>query len=82
MAVFFDTGGGDIYAGPDKESVIAAIVSDIGDDEFKEIAEDVFEVSGSIKMRVSEGVTPPELSTLEEEYDAALGSYCIASENC
>ena len=83
MAVFFDTGGGDIYAGPTKDAVIQAIKSDVGEDEFKEeIMDGVFEVSGTTKMRVSEGVTPPVLSTLNEQYDAALGSYCIASENC
>ena len=30
MAVFYDTGGGDTYAGPDRDSVIAAMKADLG----------------------------------------------------
>lgn len=82
MAVFYDTGGGDIYGGPDKESIIEAIRADIGDDDFDE--DDLFEVSGTQEMRASnenEEATD-ELVTLEEEYDESLGAYCVASENC
>ena len=32
MAVFFDTGGGDIYGGPTRESVIAAMQEDAGEE--------------------------------------------------
>lgn len=82
MAVFFDTGGGDIYGGPTKEAVIAAMQSDLGDDL---VLEDIVEVPGTAKMQVGdedEGVDPLEkLSTLEEEYDEKLGVYCVASKN-
>lgn len=80
MAVFFDTGGGDIYGGPTKEAVIAAMLADSDDVEL----EDICEVPGTTKMRASDENNEPtdETTTLEAEYDEALGSYCVASENC
>jgi hypothetical protein len=65
MAVFFDTGGGDIYAGPTREAVIAEMKKDLGED-FKEEA--VEEVSGSTKMQVSDEneESTGELITLNE----------------
>jgi hypothetical protein len=82
MAVFYDTGGGDIYAGPTREAVIAEMRSDIGDDDF--IEKDVFEVDGDTKMRVEDENERPtgKLVTLAEAYVENLGAYCIASENC
>lgn len=79
MAVFYDTGGGDIYGGPDKESILAAMHEDNEDIE----DDDVFEVPGTQKMQASNEEDEPtgELVTLEEEYDEALGAYCVASEN-
>jgi|GEM_PF-3486517 len=81
MTVFYNTGGGDIYAGPTKEAVIAEMRFDMGDD-FVEA--DIEEVSGSTKMRVTdENERPTELLvTLDEEYDEHLGAYCICSDNC
>jgi hypothetical protein len=45
--------------------------------------EEVFEVPGTMKMRVSDENDEPteETTTLDEEYVEELGSYCIASEN-
>lgn len=82
MAVFYDTGGGDIYGGPDKESVLKAMREDISPDDF--IEEDVFEVPGTKKMRASNENDEPtgDLITLDEEYTESMGSYCVASENC
>ena len=80
MAVFFDTGGGDIYGGPTKEAILAAIRIDAGDKDFAEI----HEVPGTTKMRVSDENDEPteELTTLDAEYEESLGSYCVASYNC
>ncbi len=80
MAVFYNTGGGDIYAGPDREAVLKEMRFDCGDIDETEI----FEVSGDTKMSVEdeEGRPSGELSTLAEEYEEQLGSYCIASDNC
>ena len=83
MAVFFDTGGGDIYGGPTRESVLAAIREDIGDEYFAEIEEGICEVPGTMKMRASDENNEPtdELTTLEAEYNEAIGSYCVSTEN-
>jgi hypothetical protein len=83
MAVFYDTGGGDIYAGPDRESVLAAIREDIGDDEFVRIEDEIREVSGKTLMTVSDENDEPteETTTLEEEYGDDTKAYCIASSN-
>ena len=81
MAVFFDTGGGDIYGGPNKEAVLDAMKHDVGDEAFDEFKDEVFEVPGSTNVRV-EGSDGNRESTLESEYVEALGSYCVASENC
>ena len=79
MAIFFDNGGGDTYAGPTKEAVIAAMQADDPDVDLEQI----FEVSGGHKVRVGDenGDTTDEFITLDEEYDKALGAYLIASEN-
>lgn len=80
MAVFFDTGGGDIYAGPTREAVVAAMKHDSSDIDESQI----FEVPGTTKLRVTdenEELTD-ETITLDEEYSETLGSYCICSENC
>ena len=80
MAVFFDTGSGDIYAGPTKEAVIAAMQADSSDFDLAEVRE----VSGQTKMRISDenDVPTEELTTLEEEYGNDTDTYCIASDNC
>jgi hypothetical protein len=83
MAVFFDTGGGDIYGAPTREAVIAAMRADAGE----EIDLDaIVEVSGSMKMRVEmeEDDDSGEFDTilpLEKEYIESLGAYCVATEN-
>lgn len=79
MAVFFDTGGGDIYAGPTKEAVIAEMLADSEDVDVSQIEE----VSGDLQILNAD----EELVTLEQDYadgltKGHLGSYCIASENC
>jgi hypothetical protein len=73
MAVFFDTGNGDIYGGPTKEAVIAAMKEDMFGDDFDE--EDMFEVDGSTKMHAEQedGGICEELTTLEAEYCEELG---------
>lgn len=80
MAVFFDTGGGDIYAGPTKEAVIKEILQNNADLDISEI----FEVPGTMKVQATDENDEPkaELTTLDEEYVEGFGAYCIASENC
>ena len=82
MTVFYDTGGGDIYAGPTKEAVIAAIKADVGEEDFVEA--DMFEVLGTMKLTVTDedGIPTGELITLDEEYGNDAHAYCIASTNC
>lgn len=61
MAVFYDTGGGDIYGGPDRESVLKAMREDYSYiDE-----EDIFEVAGTKKMFIEgeDGEATEELTT-------------------
>lgn len=83
MAVFYSNGGGDIYGGATKEAVLDAIREDIGDEDFEEIKEEIHEVSGALKMRLSNENDEPtdEMTTLEEEYVESLGAYCVASSN-
>lgn len=83
MAVFFNTGGGDIYGGCSKEAVLSAIREDMGDDDFAAIKEEIYEVPGSMKIGGMDenGESTDETSTLEAEYDESLGSYCMASNN-
>jgi hypothetical protein len=79
MAVFYDTGGGDIYGGPTYEAVIAAMRADSDDiDE-----EEVFEVSAKTKIRVQDENERPtdELLSLEEAYGDDTEACCLASEN-
>lgn len=86
MAIFMDTGGGDIYAGETKEACLDAMKKDVGEEDFAEIAEDVFEVSGATPMNVEcgecENCTGKHKSTLAEEYTDLGYGYCIASTNC
>lgn len=79
MAVFFSTGGGDIYAGPTKEDVVAAMQADDDDIDLDEIVE----VDGSTKICMSDEdeAATDEFMTLDEAYDEELGAYCIASDN-
>lgn len=80
MPVFMDTGGGDVYAGPTKEAVLAEMLKDSPDLDIKE----AFEVPGSTKMRVADENDAPtdELVALDDEYNESLGTYLISSENC
>lgn len=82
MAVFYDTGGGDIYAGETREEVIAAMKDDIGEDDFEE--SEVFEVDESKHMAESYEEEMPTGRTiaLKEAYTPIGHGYCIASENC
>ena len=83
MAVFMDTGGGDIYAAETKDECIAAIKSDLGEKYFKEIEAEIYEVGGDMKIRVeNEDDSVGEPSTLAEEYTSIGHGYCIASSNC
>lgn len=84
MAVFMDTGGGDIYAGETEEACLAAMREDIGDANFAEIEKDVREVSGDAKvgMENEDGTISDQVTTLAEEYTDIGHGYCIASSNC
>lgn len=83
MAVFMETGGGDIYAGATKQEVLAAIKRDIGEKDFNCLEKEIFEVPGNTPIRLeNEDESPGELSTLEVEYTEGIGAYCIASTNC
>jgi len=82
MAVFYDTGGGDIYGGPTKEEVLEAmrmdgVFNDYGEDQ-------IVEVDGSHKIRVmnEDEEDTGELITLAEEYGNGDCAYCVASNNC
>jgi len=79
MAVFYDTGGGDIYGGPNKEDVIKAMQDD--SDDFN--LDDIEEVSGAHLMMLSDenGESSGEMITIEAEYDETFGSYCVCSYN-
>jgi hypothetical protein len=81
MAVFMDTGGGDIYGGPTKEAVIAAMKADSDEHDFEK---DAFEVSGSTKVgEVDENEMPTgNLVTLAKVFGNGADAYMIASENC
>jgi len=80
MTIFMDTGGGDIYGGPTKEDVIAVMQKDCGD---MFDAKAIFEVPSTTPMWVeADNADGRRKSTIGEEYDAALGTYCVASENC
>lgn len=80
--VFMDTGGGDIYGGPTREAVIAAMRKDMGNDDFVEA--DGFEVDGDMKMSVENEDGPQTISTLSDQYTPQEDGegYCVASENC
>jgi hypothetical protein len=81
MAVFIDTGGGDIYGAETKEQAIAAILEDCPELESEQ--HEFFEVASSTPMRVeNEDGSPGELSTLEDEYTNLGHGYCVASTNC
>ena len=80
MAVFFDTGNGDIYGGFDKAAVLAAMHADYSD-----ISEpEVFEVPGTQMMQASDENDQPtgDLISLNDEYGADSDAYCVASKNC
>ena len=83
MAVFFETGGGDIYGGPTEEAVLEAIKEYIGDEDFAETEEEIYEVPGSWKVAAGDenGDATDESITLDEAYDPELGAYCVASSN-
>lgn len=82
MAVFFNTGGGDIYAGETKEACLAAMRGDLGDEDFAEIEPEIFEVSGDTMMRVEkeDGSAGP-LERLDVVYTNLGHGYCIATTN-
>ena len=85
MAVFFDNGGGDIYAGETKEQCLDAMRKDVGDDEFADFEQDIEEVDGSTEKMVEneDGSRGGEKRrTLNEEYTNMGHGYCIASSNC
>ena len=83
MAVFMDTGGGDIYAAETKEACLAAIKADVGEDDFRDIEDQIFEVGGDWPLQVEEeDGSVGKTSTLAEEYTELGHGYCIASSNC
>lgn len=86
MAVFYDTGNGDIYAGETKKACLDAMKKDIGDGDLSRIKRDIFEVSGEMKMYVEcgdcEDCPGKHESTLAEEYTNLGYGYRIASDNC
>jgi hypothetical protein len=80
MAVFMDTGGGDIYAAETREQCIAAIKADVSEEDFAGIEHELAEVSGSLLMNDSERGQ----ITLDENYrlnGIIDQGYCIATEN-
>lgn len=81
MAVFYDTGGGDIYGGPTYEAILKAMIEDFGDGDFDE--GEVFEVDGSMKMNATDGNGDAigELITIAEEYGDDVLAYCVCSDN-
>lgn len=85
MAVFYDTGSGDIYAGETKEDCIAAMKRDFGEEEFSEFEADIRELPGTTKLHLTdendELTDPPEFTTLAEEYTDMGEGYCIATYN-
>ena len=84
MAIFMDTGGGDIYAAETKEACLAAIKADLGEKDFREIEGEIFEVAGDspIQCEEEDGSPGTTSTTLAEEYTDLGHGYCIASSNC
>ena len=78
MAVYWDTGGGDIYAGATKEQCVAEMLSDCPELPINGI----FEVDGSHEVQIEEFDGSVHHRTLDEEYIDLGWGYCIASENC
>lgn len=82
MAIFMDTGGGDIYAGPTKKAILAAMKADSNDYDLS----DARRVSAKTKItredENAEAIDLAGMTTLAKEYHQSLGSYCIASLNC
>ena len=70
MAVFYDTGGGDIYAGKNKKACIDAMLIDNSEMDLSEVRK----VSGKTPMVREPG-------PIEDEYVDLGYGYCIASEN-
>lgn len=85
MAVFYNTGDGDIYAGETKEACIAAMKEDCGEKEFATFEAQIREEPGSKKILLTdeygEPTDPPEYTTLTEEYTDMGHGYFIASNN-
>lgn len=80
MAVFYKTGDGDIYGGPDKESVIAAMREDAGKDFDVNLIEEVPEDTKVGEIDENEEPTGTTIS-IADEYQASMGSYCVATAN-
>lgn len=78
MAVYWDTGGGDIYAGTTKEQCVAEMLRDCPELPINGI----FEVGGDMEIRVEEIDGSVHTRTLDEEYIDLGRGYCISSENC
>lgn len=79
MAVFMDSGGGDIYGAETKEECLAAIAEDCPDFENS----NAFEVCGESKARLlNEDDSPGEMVTLREVYSNIGYGYLVASTNC
>jgi hypothetical protein len=78
MAVFYDTGGGDIYGGSTKREVLRAMREDLGINDFNRIKHKIYKVSGTAIMLSSDHST---LTTLASEYDKSLGAYRVGSDN-
>ena len=79
MAIFMDTGGGDIYAAETKEACVAAMLKDNPELDVDQVEE----VPGDKKMAMeNEDGSAGEPSTLAEQYTDLGYGYCIASENC
>jgi len=82
MAVFINSGTGNIYAGESNEAVLAEILENEGLD-----GSQAFEVAGSHQIAVTDenDERTEEMTTLDEEYrangGAAGGAYCIATED-
>jgi hypothetical protein len=76
--VYYDTGGGDIYAGKDKEQIEEAIRQECGGDF---ALSDMFEVDGTQKMS-DEDLGDCTLADAAAAHGPDDEAWLIASDNC
>jgi hypothetical protein len=79
-AVFYDTGGGDIYAGPTREAVIKAMLHDNPESDLDQIEE--LDGNNLIQIDDENEEFTGEFTTLAELHGSSTDAYCIGSTNC